>query len=166
MHDSSMDLMKSLMDRFVPERAWILDLGSRDVQGQGEVYRKVVPEGCEYVGADLEAGDNVDIVLEEVYDWGIVEKYDVIISGQTFEHIAWPWKTMVEIEKALREDGYAILINPFKQGEHRYPEDCWRILPDGWQALADWAGLELVESQLIDNEYGDCYGVFYKPRGV
>lgn len=44
-----------------------------------------------YVGCDLEEGSNVDIVLNDPYDWKNIESnsYDVVISGQAFEHIEY-----------------------------------------------------------------------------
>jgi len=49
-----------------------------------------------YFGLDLEPGKNVDIVISDPYNWREVPDNfaDVVISGQTFEHIEFPWLTV------------------------------------------------------------------------
>lgn len=84
----------------------------------------------------MQAGPNVDIVISDPYNWGLPSSsYDVIISGQCLEHVEMPWLWIKEAERVCKPGGFMILIAPWSCGQHRYPVDCWRILPDGMNVL-------------------------------
>ncbi|MDD5723235.1 MAG: methyltransferase domain-containing protein [Syntrophales bacterium] len=136
---------KYLKDRN-EEPLLILDLGSLDVNGSYREYFDVSP--WTYHGVDMTRGKNVDIVLNDPYDWETVRSnsVDVLISGQAFEHIEFFWITMLEIERVLRPGGLCCIIAPSGGSEHRFPVDCWRFYPDGFAALGRFAGLEVVEA--------------------
>src|SRR4029077_550894 len=74
------------------------------------------------------------------------ESVDVLVSGQTFEHTEFFWETIFEIARVLKPGGLCCIIAPATGNEHRFPLDCWRILADGFRALARYAGLEIVHS--------------------
>ncbi|MEM7672471.1 MAG: methyltransferase domain-containing protein [Verrucomicrobiota bacterium] len=119
----------------------VLDVGSFDVNG---TYKPLFNDPkYRYSGLDMEAGPNVDIVLENPYDWSALESdsYDVVISGQAFEHVEFFWKTMEEMTRVLKKDGLLCLIAPRGFIEHRYPVDCYRFFTDGMMALARWVSL-------------------------
>jgi SAM-dependent methyltransferase len=123
----------------------ILDVGSTDVNG---TYREVFDRpGWEYRGADTAPGKNVDIVLPDPNDWSQVpgESFDVVISGQAFEHMPCFWIAALEIARVLKPGGWCCIIAPASGPEHRYPVDCWRFYPDGMRSLAEWARLTPVE---------------------
>lgn len=124
----------------------ILDLGSQDFNGS---YRSLFGRPpWRYLGVDMTAGKNVDLVLRNPYRWREIKaaSADVIISGQTFEHTEFFWLTIREIARALKVGGLLCLIAPSAGDEHRYPVDCWRVYPDGLRALARYAGLEVLEA--------------------
>ena len=123
----------------------IFDLGSLDVNGS---YREIFEHpGWVYKGLDVEAGKNVDIVLKNNYHWKELDSdsVDVMISGQAFEHIEFFWITMLEVARILKPGGLCCIIAPSAGYEHRYPVDCWRFYPDGFRALARFAGLLPLE---------------------
>ncbi|MDP2367486.1 methyltransferase domain-containing protein [Rhodoferax sp.] len=149
MHLSSLNNMAAFRDKFLGGRVGkslkILDLGSTEM---GACYRPIFQKpGWEYVGVDLGAGPNVDLVLGRPYDWREISSgsVDVLISGQVLEHVEFFWITMLEISRVLRPGAMACLIAPSSGPEHRYPVDCWRFYPDGMRALAKFARLECVE---------------------
>jgi len=149
MHLSSIDKMKVFRDKYLSgkedSKLRILDLGSMEIGGS---YRSIFDEDkWEYTGMDLLPGKNVDIVLSDPYNWLEIESnsVDVFISGQTFEHIEYFWKTMLEIARVLRPGALCCIIAPSGGPEHRYPVDCWRFYPDGFKALSCYAGLEVLE---------------------
>ena len=128
------------------EALLILDLGSQDFNGS---YRSLFDRPpWRYLGVDMSAGKNVDLVLHDPYRWREIEpeSADVVVSGQTFEHTEFFWLTIREIARALKTDGLLCLIAPSTGDEHRYPVDCWRVYPDGLRALARYAGLETLEA--------------------
>ncbi len=123
----------------------IVDLGSLDVNGSYREYFDV--SSWTYRGIDMAAGENVDIVLQDPYNWREIQSgsADVLVSGQAFEHIEFFWLTMLEIARVLKPEGLCCLIAPSGGPEHRYPVDCWRFYPDGFVALARFASLEVSE---------------------
>jgi SAM-dependent methyltransferase len=124
----------------------ILDVGSADVNGS---YRSLFEDPqWSYVGADMVAGAGVDLVLGEPYRWRGVHRnsYDVVVSGQAFEHIEFPWATVLEVARVLKPGGLFCLVVPSGGFEHRYPVDCWRYYRDGLLALAAWADLHVLSA--------------------
>lgn len=145
MHRSSLLRMKWFVDNWaskLPQREIkVLDVGSYDVNGS---YRDLFQnDKFKYEGLDMSNGPNVDIVPSSPYDWGTIEtdKYDVVISGQAFEHIEFFWITMTEMTRVMKQGGLLCLIAPNGFGEHRYPVDCYRFYTDGMIALARYVGL-------------------------
>lgn len=143
------------MARFVREeladrrggRLDVLDVGSMDVNGS---YRQFFDDPqWRYTGMDMELGPGVDIVLPQPYEWAALadDSFDVVVSGQAFEHIEFPWVTILEVARVLRPGGLVCLIVPSSGYEHRYPVDCWRYYPDGVAALARWADFEVVRAE-------------------
>ncbi len=124
----------------------VLDVGSYDVNGS---YRHLfVDDKFEYFGLDMEKGPNVDIVLKNPYNWNEIEtdSFDVVISGQAFEHIEFFWITMAEMARVLKKDGLLCVIAPNGFGEHRYPVDCYRFFTDGMVALARYVSLDTLHA--------------------
>lgn len=107
MHKSSSLRMQWFVDTYASNlmggKARILDVGSYDVNGS---YRHLFDESrYHYIGLDTEEGPNVDVVLKNRYDWGAIESdsFDIVISGQAFEHIEFFWKTMEEMTRVLKK---------------------------------------------------------------
>lgn len=122
----------------------ILDVGSYDVNGS---YRNLFPtQRYQYLGLDMNIGPNVDIVLSSPYNWSTVltDSFDIVISGQAFEHIEFFWITMSEMVRVLKKDGLLCVIVPCGHKEHRYPVDCYRFFTDGLVALARFVSLEIL----------------------
>jgi len=148
MHKSSYDKMKQFIDKYLDKnkKLRILDIGSQDVNG---TYRQLFEnQNWDYIGADMEDGKNVDIILKNVYRWNNIKanSFDVIISGQAIEHIEFFWHTMYEINRILKPSGKVCIIGPSGGFEHRYPLDCWRFYPDGMKALATYSKLNILEA--------------------
>jgi SAM-dependent methyltransferase len=91
---------------------------------------------------------NVDFVPADPFAWTELESesFDVVISGQTFEHNPYFWITAAEIARVLVPGGMVALIAPSSGRPHRFPVDCWRFYPDSWAAICQYVGLDLLES--------------------
>ena len=125
----------------------VLDLGSRALKNQTSYRPFFNRVGWEYIGADIEAGRNVDVVLQGPYTWQFGnEDFDAVVSGQTLEHVNYPWEFMVEVARVLKRGGFACIIAPASWHWHRYPVDTFRYYPDGMAALAKWAGLNVIRT--------------------
>jgi len=148
MHHSSMLRMEYFVKRYLMDddsspakHRTVLDVGSYDVNG---TYKKLFPANkFEYTGLDMVPGPNVDIVPSFMYNWEEVASnyFDVVISGQAFEHIEFFWLTFVEMVRVLRGGGLIAIIAPHGFGYHRYPTDCYRFYSDGLVALAKYANM-------------------------
>jgi hypothetical protein len=106
MHLSSIDKMTAFRRRYLDSQATkpliILDLGSQDIRGS---YRPIFDHPpWRYVGVDIVPGKNVDLVIQDPYNWRELKSNsaDVLISGQTFEHTEFFWETAEEIERILK----------------------------------------------------------------
>ena len=153
MHVSSYEKMSAFVDvclsSYRTAKLDILDFGSQVVDSQGQSYRPLFnAPGWQYKGLDIEAGHNVDIVVADAYNWAEVpsDSVDVVISGQALEHVEFFWASTFEIVRVLRPGGLAVLVAPSGGFEHRYPVDCWRFYRDGFVALNDYVGCELVDA--------------------
>ena len=125
----------------------VIDVGSYCVEGQSTTYREIFKDDrFTYIGLDMEEGPNVTIAVKSPYKWTEVEDdfCDILVSGQTFEHIEFPWLTIKEMARVVKPKGLLCIIAPNSLGLHRHPVDCWRYYSDGMIALAKWAGLDIL----------------------
>ena len=151
----------------------VLDVGALDVNGS---YRDIFVVDdwkagvlvASYTGADIVAGKNVDLVMTEYRIPVDNHSYDVVISGNTIEHVRMFWLWAKELARVLKPGGLMILAAPARGwGVHRHPVDCWRIFEDGMRVLLDdWLGFEVLEVLTKTNvETADVYGIARKPSG-
>ncbi len=177
MHFASADKMDAFCAAYLAayrdQPLRILDVGSAVIGGGGSPYRTLfdrVP--WQYCGMDVELGPNVEVAVREPYDWKEFPdcSFDVVVSGQAFEHIEFPWVTISEIARVLKPNGLVALIAPSRGHVHRYPLDCWRYYPDGFPALARFAGLTTLESHVQQSfaypgvQWGDAVLIAQRPQ--
>jgi len=158
MHESSYIKVQSFVNNYVDltsgKMIKILDVGSMTVVADALTYRSIfVDKNVQYVGLDVAPGLNVDFVPVDPYSWSEIddESFDVVISGQAFEHIPYFWITAAEMSRVLKPGGLLCLVAPSSGAVHRYPVDCWRFYPDSAQAITQYAGLELIEANMEQN---------------
>src|ERR1700760_2532729 len=165
MHQSSLRHVEELLSRYATRAGILADIGSMDVNG---TYRHLFPD-WRYIGVDMEPGPGVDIVARKPYRYPLAsESVDLVICGQAFEHMEYFWLGWLEICRIVKRGGLIFLLAPSRGPEHRYPVDCWRFYPDGFRALAKWAGVEILEVSTDWQEdpdpgsapWGDTVGVF------
>jgi SAM-dependent methyltransferase len=176
MHTSSLEKMRKFVSQYLEiyrgKELKVLDVGSCDINGS---YRSLFEVNkWQYHGLDVAAGKNVDIVIKDIYRWKEIRynTYDVVISGQAFEHIEYFWLTMQEIARVMKTGGLCCIIAPSSGFVHKYPLDCWRFYSDGLLALARYAGLEAIEAYTENqseaygepNIWQDSFLVAKKPR--
>jgi 2-polyprenyl-3-methyl-5-hydroxy-6-metoxy-1,4-benzoquinol methylase len=65
-------------------------------------------EEAQSVHADLESNDFED-TIQEILDSHGAEKFDVIFSALTIHHLSNPIKTLYQLRKLLKKDGFIIL---------------------------------------------------------
>lgn len=114
----------------------VLDVGSYNVNG---TYKQmVVDRGWKYAGLDIQPGENVDIVSVDPYHFPVLSNtYDIVMTGSTMEHVEAIWLWIPELVRVLKVGGMLAIVTHWQFKEHRYPVDCWRIMPDGMHYLFD-----------------------------
>lgn len=153
MHLNSLNIMRAIMRELPDKGLDILDVGSRVVLGQEKFgsYRQIFTNSkWRYTGVDVTEGENVDVVMEPYKIPFPDEYFDVVISGQTLEHVEFPWELMKEMARVMKSGGKMAVIVPAKIGLHRFPIDAYRFYPDGMIALCKWAGLKPIKSRRSD----------------
>lgn len=133
----------------------ILDVGSLDRKGDFNYSDIFDEKNWTYTGLDFQAGNNVDIVVNDIYNWFEVEDntYDVIVSGQFFEHLEFFWITMSEIERVLKPGGYVCIIAPSAGSKHggNIP-NCYRFHEDGLKAMAQYVDFEVIHTSVDERK--------------
>ena len=126
----------------------VLELGTKQSQpGRSTMHRDWVPHAAEFLGTDMEAGADVDVVadLHRLSDVVGTERFDVILTCSTFEHVKYPWIAAHELMKTLRIGGAIYLQTVQTFPLHGYPSDYYRF---SQQALASLfpasMGMEVV----------------------
>lgn len=150
MHLSSYLKMEWFKNKYLAgreaEELNILDIGSLDMGGS---YKALFGEPAwNYTGMDAVHGAGVDIVVSDCYRWNEIESaaYDVVISGQAFEHMPYFWLVMQEITRVMKPDGICCIIAPGAGPEHRCPVDCYRFYPDGMIAMAEYVHMNVLHA--------------------
>lgn len=150
MHRSSFLAMEKFKDKYLDKNCTldILDIGSFDSNPKPFNYGLLFNEKkWNYFGMDIREGPNVDLVVSDIYDWVEIKdaSYDVVVSGQAFEHMEFFWKAIVEIERILKPEGFCCIIAPSAGPVHRHPYDCYRFTAEGMKAMGEYAGLDVLE---------------------
>ena len=151
MHHDSYIIMKNFVEKCLDKNKTlnILDFGSYDVNG---TYKGLfINPGWTYTGIDMAKGPNVDIVSKSEYDLGLdSDIYDVVISGNTLEHVKQPWLSVQELHRVTKKGGLICCVTPVTIPYHAFPIDCWRIMKDGYI----WLFTENVKCKIIECSNG------------
>lgn len=161
MNETTYSLMAEELKRWDGDKAKVLDVGSLDVNGN---YRELITSrGWEYTGLDIEPGKNVDIVAKGPYCFGgaVARNFDIVISGSTMEHVKAIWLWVPELVSRLRLGGMLAIVTHWQFPEHRYPVDCWRIMPDGMRHLFNETG-QLIDYHIQIANERDIVGSAFK----
>lgn len=172
MHASSLENMSRCFAKYLAgdtrsDEQVVLDIGGADVNGG---YRPLFNDPkYRYLTVDLEAGNGVDIVLDDPYRLPLDDaSVDVVLSGQMLECCEFFWRTFAEMIRVLKPDGYLFLIAPSAGPIHSYPVDCYRFYPDAYRALARHVGCHLLDVWMDERgPWRDLVGVFSRnPNAV
>jgi len=133
----------------------ILDVGGRGLHEDRSYYQLLKNYAKRYDIADITEGENVNIIMPEFYSIPVKNNhYDLIVSGQTLEHVYNPFKLVKEMTRVLKNNAYIIIIVPSAGPRHDIV-DCWRFMDDAFIGIAEECKLEIV-ANWIDREYKNC----------
>jgi SAM-dependent methyltransferase len=126
----------------------VLELGTlRSVPGRSTLHRDWVPHAAEFLGTDIQEGADVDIVADLHHLTDVVgsERFDVIISASTFEHLKYPTLAAHELMKVLKVGGVLFIQTHQSFPLHGYPNDYFRFSQDALATLfGTTMGFEVV----------------------
>ena len=149
MHKSSYKKMQYFKNTYLNpnDELKILDIGSFDKDGNYNYGIILNEKKWTYHGLDMKPGNNINIVVENPYNWQEIENesYDLVISGQAFEHIEFFWLTLEEVKRVLKPGGLFFLIVPSTGPVHRNPYDCYRFNENAMKAMAKYINLRVIE---------------------
>jgi len=119
----------------IPTPGRVLEVGARDVNGNP---RYLFGHAETYTGTDMEAGDNVDMVVN---NHALTETFgaacfDTVLCLENLEHDSAFWVTIGQLQAVLKPGGLLVITTPhFGFPEHRYPK---HYVNFGQDAYREW----------------------------
>ena len=151
MHYNALYAIKHFVKKYlnVDDKLRILDVGSYSTSRPAKdlIFRRYFRDNknWEFIGMDLVAGNNVDIVSDYPYNYPFEDnEFDIVISGNTLEHVKDTHKFIKELNRIT--NNLLCVIVPNRRPEHKYPVDCWRVFPDGMRFLCE----EIVDMYILE----------------
>ena len=92
-------------------------------------HKPLFPNAGEYIMTDVTAGTDVDVV-SDAHDLVSVfgeNRFDVVWTSSTFEHLHSPWIAAEQILKVLKPNGWFMVQTHFQFPLHGYPFDYFRF---------------------------------------
>lgn len=136
-HQAQYDFFKRVRNKY-PEKfsgVRVLDVGSYDVNSTKRgVNTRDLFKDSEYLGIDQREGPGVDVVVK-AHEFSPDYKFDVVISGSTFEHDKYYEQTLPAIAKLLESGGLFLFTcgsgERQEHGTHRMPDQGEIYADDG-----------------------------------
>jgi methyltransferase family protein len=163
MHGTAIENAKWFLENYVSREmsGHIVEIGAHDINGS---MRPLVPVKMLYTGLDLEAGQGVDIVMNDPYHIPLSDQSaNIVVSTSTFEHVEFFWETFLEMARICVTGGLIYLNSPSAGPYHPCPVDCWRFYPGAGLALQKWSILKGVPTVLIRSHI--CEYTFTDEKG-
>ncbi len=123
----------------------VLEIGSRNVSG---ILRRNLFSNCkEFIGFDILSGEGVDVIgdVHNLSKYFKTDYFDIVYSISVFEHLLFPWKAVLEINKVMKIGGLLHVSTHPVWPEHEMPWDFWRFPKNGFHALFNkYTGFEII----------------------
>ncbi|WP_396595210.1 methyltransferase domain-containing protein [Brevundimonas sp. R86498] len=112
----------------------VLEIGAR--ARSAITRRELFSPSVDYIGFDVMAGENVDVVGDAHHlSRYVQEPCDYIFSISTFEHFLMPWKVALEMNAVLRPGGTVYSQSHQTWPVHDAPWDFFRFSREAWTGL-------------------------------
>jgi SAM-dependent methyltransferase len=126
------DIRRDMAEVLPSCRGELLDIGCG-----AKPYRALAKNVDRYIGMDIEAGPDVDLVLVPGQPIPLPDaSVDAILCTQVLEHVADFGQVWSEIHRVLRPGGRLIATVPFTYNEHGSPHDYRRFSVHGIRRVA------------------------------
>lgn len=138
----------------------VLDVGGRD---RSLIGKSPFGTGQTVTVLDIVKQEGVDVVgdAHELSRLFAPNSFDAIHCRSVLEHIAMPWKLVVEAAIVLRTGGMALFHTHQTVGMHDLPWDFWRFSAFAWDALFNrYTGFRVVEHAMAQ----ECFVIPFRWR--
>lgn len=126
----------------------VLQIGARSQvidksAGDRQTWRSRMA-GTAFIGADLDAGENVDAVFDICWPLERIQAalapaghsaFGAVICAHLLEHVKDPFQAARNIMALTAPGGRVFIQVPWVQGFHGFPDDYWRISASGLELL-------------------------------
>jgi SAM-dependent methyltransferase len=145
MHLNSKLLFERYAKEYFHSRLRVLEIGP---DGFPSTYQSVI-------GDDALVWDTLDIVEHPNLTYRALDEYrypvpdahyDIVLAGNVLEHVRKIWLWIKELARICKPGGLVITVNPVSWPYHQAPIDCWRVFPEGMEALYEEAKLQVIIS--------------------
>lgn len=142
MHLNSELLFKKYAASYFKRGMKILEIGP-DLSPS--TYQKIIGNAAiQWETLDIASSERVTYTAKNEYEFPMASNtFDIVLSGQTIEHVRKIWVWIKELARVCKTGGAVITISPVSWPYHEAPVDCWRIYPEGMKALYEDAGLNI-----------------------
>lgn len=140
----------------------VYEFGARHVSGGGASDMRPLFPNKKFVGADLQTGRGVDVVLN-LHDIALPRaSVGTVLILDTLEHVEFPRRALEEVARILTPTGILILASVMNFHIHAQP-DYWRFTPDGFWSLLSPFPTALVDSLGDPRFPHTVLGIGFKP---
>ena len=146
MHQNSQLLFEKYAKQYFQPGMRVLEVGPSELPS---IYQLVIDD-TSLIWDTLDICENPQLTYSQApeYEFPIADStYNIILSGQVFEHVKKIWLWIKELSRICKVDGHVITINPASWPYHEAPVDCWRAFPEGMKALYEEANLKVLLSR-------------------
>ena len=137
-----------------------LEVGSKDY-GNTQDLRGVFRGQGEYVGADLDPGPGVDVVLDLTLPLAEIDsrlggrRFGTIFCLSVLEHCVQPFAMAENLTQLLAPGGKLCVSVPFAFQFHAYPSDYWRFTHEGIKILFPRLHFDLQDGAAVTSRTGE-----------
>lgn len=130
----------------------VLELGSKlpSAKAWWSDFRGLLGlEGVEWVGTDMEAGPNVDAILDVLQPLpeAFRGRFKTVLACEVLEHLPDPAALLTTAWDALQPGGYVLTTSPWAFPYHAFPDDYFRVSPQALALLMSRVGFDDITTQ-------------------
>jgi hypothetical protein len=122
-------------------RGPVIEIGSRHYAPESSMDYRSICQGLEFVGVDMSADANVDVVADVTQDFAVLDRalggrrFQTVICCSVLEHVPDIFAMARNMTRLTASEGVLFLSVPFSWRYHGYPKDYWRFTPDAIEFL-------------------------------
>jgi len=115
----------------------VLELGARRAGAESTLHKAWVPHAGRYVGADIQHGVDVDLVVDvhRLADTCGEGSFDILVSDAGLEHFKYPFLAAHQMMRTVRLGGLIYIRTHQSYPLHALPYDFFRFSQEGMRTL-------------------------------